>query len=60
MSEREKKLLTKLQSLFNGIYKIEDNGYLIHPTFQTLPLRSGTDYYKVVQNPFHFTLWAEN
>ena len=52
MSEREKKkLLTKLQSLFNGIYKIEDNGYLIHPTFQTLPLRSGTDYYKVVQNP---------
>lgn len=52
MSEREKKkLLNKLQSLFNGIYKIEDNGYLIHPTFQTLPLRSGTDYYKVVQNP---------
>ena len=58
--KEKKKLLTKLQSLFNGIYKIEDNGYLIHPTFQTLPLRSGTDYYKVVQNPFHFTLWAEN
>lgn len=52
MSERErKKLLNKLQPLFDGIYKIEDRGYLISKTFQTVPLRSGTDYYKIVQNP---------
>ncbi|KAL6453859.1 RSC1 Chromatin structure-remodeling complex subunit RSC1 [Candida maltosa Xu316] len=52
MSERErKKLSNKLQPLFDGIYKIQDGNTFISTTFQTVPLRTGTDYYKVVQNP---------
>lgn len=52
MSERErKKLLTKLNSLFTEIYNLKDNNGFVYKYFQTLPLRTGTDYYKVIKNP---------
>ena len=52
MSERErKKLLTKLNTLFAEIYNLKDNGEFVYKYFQTLPSRTGTDYYKVIKNP---------
>ncbi|EGW34871.1 uncharacterized protein SPAPADRAFT_130664 [Spathaspora passalidarum NRRL Y-27907] len=52
MSDRErKKLALRIRTLFDRLYKVEDNGFLIYQTFQTLPLRTGTDYYKLVKNP---------
>ncbi|KAK6202647.1 uncharacterized protein RJT21DRAFT_134536 [Scheffersomyces amazonensis] len=52
MSDRERrKLSSKLQGLYGKFYKYEDKGISISSTFHTLPLRSGTDYYKIVRNP---------
>ncbi|KAG7662096.1 uncharacterized protein J8A68_004358 [[Candida] subhashii] len=52
MSDRErKKLSNRLNVLLDRLYKVEENGYLIFQTFQTLPLRTGTDYYKIIKNP---------
>lgn len=53
MSEKErKKLATRLQPLFDKIYTIKDTeGYRLSDTFHTLPIRTGTDYYKVVLHP---------
>ena len=52
MSEKErKKLLTKLNLLFSDIYNLKDNNEFVYRYFQTLPLRTGTDYYKVIKNP---------
>ncbi|CUM62490.1 uncharacterized protein PRCAT00000040001 [Priceomyces carsonii] len=52
-SDRErKKLSTRLNALFEGIYELTDgSGQKISETFQRLPLRTGTDYYKIVLNP---------
>lgn len=52
LSDRDrKKLNNRLQSLYDRVYKIEDHGHPIATTFHTLPLRTGTDYYKIVKNP---------
>jgi chromatin structure-remodeling complex subunit RSC1/2 len=53
MSERErKKLSNKLQPLFDKLYTIKDkHGFQLSETFHRLPLRTGTDYYKIVLNP---------
>ncbi|ODV77407.1 BAH-domain-containing protein [Suhomyces tanzawaensis NRRL Y-17324] len=52
MSDREKKKLAKrLQGLLDRLYLVEDNGVNVSETFHRLPLRTGTDYYKVVLNP---------
>lgn len=52
-SEKErKKLANKLQPLYDGIYSLKDSqGREISETFQRLPLRTGTDYYKVIKVP---------
>ncbi|CCE82164.1 Piso0_002863 [Millerozyma farinosa CBS 7064] len=52
-TEKErKKLATRLQSVFEGIYHLKDaHGRPISETFQRLPLRTGTDYYKIIKNP---------
>lgn len=52
-TDRERrKLSNRLNALFEGIYELTDaNGYKISETFQRLPLRTGTDYYKIVMNP---------
>ena len=52
MSEKEKKkLLSKLQPIFDSLYNVEENGIPIVTHFQTLPLRTGTDYYKIIKKP---------
>lgn len=53
MSERErKKLASRLQLLLQRFYQVHDeNGANVSNTFHRLPLRTGTDYYKVVLNP---------
>lgn len=51
--ERErKKLSSRLQPIFDGIYELKDDEAIpILETFQRLPLRTGTDYYKIILNP---------
>lgn len=53
MSDRErKKLANRLQPLYDKIYTIKDaQGIRLSDTFHTLPLRTGTDYYKIVLHP---------
>ncbi|CAI5758972.1 unnamed protein product [Candida verbasci] len=52
MSDREKKKLhSRIQPLYEGIYQLKDGGYEINVPFHTLPLRTGTDYYKIILNP---------
>lgn len=52
-SEKDRrKLAHRLQPIFDGIYRLTDsNGHEISETFQRLPLRTGTDYYKVIKTP---------
>lgn len=51
--ERERRKLShRLQPIFDGIYLLKDDeGIPILETFQRLPLRTGTDYYKIILNP---------
>lgn len=53
MSERDKKkLLARLLPVFEAIYTLKDrDGFPISDTFQRLPLRTITDYYKIVKKP---------
>lgn len=52
MSDREKKKLGhRILALFDRLYQIDDQGLNVADTFQRLPLRTGTDYYKIVLNP---------
>lgn len=53
MLERDtKKLATRLNSLFEGIYTLNNRaGKPIFVDFQKLPSRTGTDYYKYIKNP---------
>lgn len=53
MSERDrKKLQTRYNNALEGIKVLTDsNGYSISDTFQRLPSRTGTDYYKTIKNP---------
>ena len=52
-AERERRKLShRLQPIFDGIYLLKDDeGIQILETFQRLPLRTGTDYYKIILNP---------
>ncbi|EDK37079.2 hypothetical protein PGUG_01177 [Meyerozyma guilliermondii ATCC 6260] len=52
-AERERRKLShRLQPIFDGIYLLKDDeGIQISETFQRLPLRTGTDYYKIILNP---------
>lgn len=52
-SEKErKKLSTKLNHQFLGIYELKDeSGHGISDTFQRLPLRKLVDYYKIIKTP---------
>ncbi|EGV61242.1 hypothetical protein CANTEDRAFT_116799 [Yamadazyma tenuis ATCC 10573] len=51
--ERErKKLGNRLNHSIDGILELQDStGFPVFETFQRLPLRSGTDYYKYIKNP---------
>lgn len=51
--ERErKKLSNRLSHSIDGILELKDSmEFPIFETFQRLPLRSGTDYYKYIKNP---------
>ncbi|KAI5967068.1 hypothetical protein KGF57_000496 [Candida theae] len=52
MSEKErKKLSTKLNVLFEEIYNLQSDSQFVYLWFQTLPKRTGTDYYKIIQRP---------
>lgn len=53
MSDKERrKLSNRLNNLVNGILELKDaGGSLVFETFQRLPLRTGTDYYKFITRP---------
>lgn len=52
-AERDRRKLShRLQPVFDGIYLLKDeDGIPVLETFQRLPLRTGTDYYKIILNP---------
>lgn len=50
----KKRLYPRLQSIFDQLYSLQDEGVIIADTFHRLPLRTGNDYYKVVRNPLSF------
>ncbi|KAG7196006.1 uncharacterized protein KQ657_000012 [Scheffersomyces spartinae] len=52
LDRERKKLANRLSPLFEGIYELVDKrGNIVSEVFQRLPLRTGTDYYKVIQHP---------
>lgn len=52
LDRERKKLANRLNPLFEGIYELVDKrGNVVSEVFQRLPLRTGTDYYKVIQHP---------